>query len=227
MFYHETDKMENRNGSMKKIENKFQLIIGVFFLVYSFYPFLSKASLVPYIFFAPIGIWNIIEGILPRKNHQSIVYHPGMWIAMVLWGILIAYIYLFQPVYVKDPVFYIYIIPFIAILALAVYEQRRVTKYQKAVKAYDKAIKVNPDDTTAWNNKGATIAKFKAYHAAIQCFSRAIEINPKEAAALYNIGVVLMELGNLHDAFKYYNIAQDLDPGFKNAKKSGEMILEL
>ncbi|HEX3012915.1 MAG TPA: tetratricopeptide repeat protein [Methanobacterium sp.] len=211
---------------MKKIGSKFQLIIGVFFLVYSFYPFLNKASLVPYIFFAPIGVWNILDGMF-AKNHVNRTYHPGMWIAMVFWGILIAYIYLFQPVYVKDPAFWIYVIPFIFLLGMAVYEQKMVRKYQKAVEPYENAIKANPEDTAAWNNKGATIAKFKAYQAAVQCFNRAIEINPKEAAALYNIGVVLMELGNLQEALKYYNVAQELDPGFKNAKKSGEMILEL
>ncbi len=212
---------------MKKIENKFQLIIGVFFLVYSVYPFLSDTPLVPYIFFAPIGIWNILDGIFAKKSHLNRSYHPGMWIAMVLWGIIIVYIYLFQPVYAKDWIFYIYLIPFLFILALAVYEQRRMRKYKKAVEPYENTIKTNPEDTTAWNNMGATIAKFKAYQAAIQCFNRVIEINPKDAAALYNIGVVLMELGNLHDALKYYNIAQELDPGFKNAKKAGEMILEL
>ena len=212
---------------MKKIENKFQLIIGVFFLAYSTYPFLTKTPLVPYIFFAPLGIWNIIDGLFPRKSYQNRAYHPGMWIAMVLWGMVIIYIYLFQPDYVKDPAFYIYIIPLVAILALALYEQKKISKYQKAIKPYEDAIKANPEDTAAWNNKGATIAKFKAYRVAIQCFNKVIEINPKDAAALYNIGVVLMELGNLQEAFKYYNIAQDLDPGFKNAKKAGKMILEL
>ncbi|MGB9979270.1 tetratricopeptide repeat protein [Methanobacterium sp.] len=212
---------------MKKIENKFQLIIGIFFLVYSAYPLLSEVPLVPYIFFAPLGIWNIIDGLFQKKGHINQSYHPGMWIGMLLWGITIAYIYLFQPVYVKDPVFYIYIIPFVVLLGMAIYEQQRVKKYKKALKPYEKAIKANPEDTAAWNNKGATIAKFKAYHAAIQCFNKVIEINPKDAAALYNIGVILMELGNLQEALKYYNIAQDLDPGFKNAKKAGEMILEL
>ena len=212
---------------MKKIESKFQLIIGIFFLAYSAYPFLTEAPIIPYIFFAPLGIWNIIDGLFQRKGYQNTSYHPGMWIAMILWGIIIAYIYLFQPVYAKDPVFYIYIIPFIAILALAIYEQQKIKKYRKAIEPYENAIKANPEDTTAWNNKGAAIAKFKAYPAAIQCFNKAIEINPKEAAALYNIGVVLMELGNLQEALKYYNVAQELDPGFKNAKKAGEMILEL
>jgi Tfp pilus assembly protein PilF len=212
---------------MKKIENKFQLVIGIFFLAYSFYPFLAKAPLVPYIFFTPIGVWNILDGLLQKRDNVSWSYHPGMWIAMVLWGIIIAYIYLFQPVYAKDPVFYIYTIPFIVILALAVFEHRRIRKYQKAVEPYENAIKSNPEDTAAWNNKGATIAKFKAYRAAIHCFNKVIEINPKDAAALYNIGVVLMELGKLHEALQYYNLAQNLDPGFKNAKEAGEMILEL
>lgn len=211
---------------MKRINNKFQLIIGVFFLIYSAYPFLSDSPFLPYIFFAPLGVWNVLDGIV-QKNHENTVYYLNMWIAMVLWGMIIVYVYLFQPVYAKDPLFYIYILPFICILAFAVYGQKRIRKYQKAVKPYENAIKVNPKDTTAWNNKGATIAKLKAYRAAIQCFNRVIEINPKDAAALYNIGVVLMELGNLHEALKYYNMAQDLDPGFKNAKEAGEMILEL
>jgi tetratricopeptide (TPR) repeat protein len=218
--------MENRNNSMKKIENKFQLVIGVIFLVYSVYSFLSNAPIVPYIFFAPLGIWNILDGIFAKKSHINRIYHPSMWITMALWGIIIVYIYLFQPVYVKDPLFYIYIIPFLALLGLAVYEQQRVRKYKKAVEPYENAIKVNPEDNTAWNNKGAAIAEFKIYPAAIQCFNRAIELNPKEAAALYNIGVIFMELGNLHEALKYYNMALDIDPGFKNAKEAGEIILE-
>lgn len=212
---------------MKKIENKFQLVIGIFFLIYPIYSFLSDAPLISYIFFAPLGIWSILDGIFAKKSYLNRVYHPGMWIAMVLWGIIIVYICLFQPVYVKDPFFYIYSIPFIFVLAMAVYEHQRIRKYQKATEPYEKVIKINPEDTTAWNNMGATLAKFKGYQPAIQCFNRAIEINPKEAAALYNIGVVLMELGNLQEALKYYNVAQDLDPGFKNAKESGQLILEL
>ena len=211
---------------MKKIENKFQLVIGVFFLVYSVYPFLSDAPLVPYIFFAPIGVWNILDGVFQKKSYMHRAYRPGMWIGMVLWGIIIVYISLFQPVYLKDPLFYIYIIPFVILLALAVYEQQKVRKYQKAVEPYENAIKVNPEDITAWNNKGATIAKFKAYSEAIQCFNMAIKINPKEAAALYNIGVILMELGNIHEALKYCNMALDIDPGFKKSKEAGEIILE-
>ncbi len=174
----------------------------------------------------PTGIWFISDSVFP-KSHLNRVYNPGTWVGILFLGIMTAYIYVFQPAYVKYPVFYVFPVFFIFLSCTAVYEHLRVRKYRKAVEPYENALKVNPEDFTAWNNKGAVIVGFKAYREAIKCFSKAIELNPKEAAALYNTGIVFMELGNLQEALKYYNAAMDIDPGFKNAKKSGEIILEI
>lgn len=211
---------------MRKIENKFRLLIGIFFLAYSVYVFLSEGSPILLLFMGPTSIWFISDGLFP-KNHLNRVYNPGTWIGTLFLGVMTVYTYVFQPAYVKFPVFYIFPIIFIFMLGVAVYEHQRVRKYQKAVEPYENALKIDPEDVTAWNNKGTAVAEFKIYSEAIKCFNRAIELNPKGAAALYNTGIILMELGNLQEAIKYYNAALDMDPGFKNAKKSGEIILEI
>lgn len=220
-------KGENEDKSMRKIENKPRLLFGIFFLIFPVYIFLSDGSALQLLIFGPTGIWFISDSIFGKKSYLNRNYHPGAWTGTLFLGIMITYIYVFQPVYAKDPVFYIFPIFFVFLSGIGVYEHRRIRKYQKAAESYEKALKLNPEDAAAWNNKGTVIAGFKAFQEAINCFENAIEINPKDGAAWYNKGVSLMELGKLQEAIEYYNTALKVDPGFKNAKESGEIILKI
>lgn len=57
---------------------------------------------------------------------------------------------------------------------------------EDALIAYDKALEIDPNHTSAWNNKGIVLARLKRYEEAIACYDKAIETDPKYANAWYN-----------------------------------------
>ena len=64
----------------------------------------------------------------------------------------------------------------------------------EAIKAYDKAIEINSQNSIAWNNKGLTLSSLGKYNEAIKAYDKAIEINPQDSAAWYNKAVTLNRL---------------------------------
>src|SRR5271157_3457398 len=48
-------------------------------------------------------------------------------------------------------------------------------KYDGAIKAYEKAIEINPQNSNAWNNKGVTLAKLGDSNEAVKAYDKAIE----------------------------------------------------
>ena len=57
-----------------------------------------------------------------------------------------------------------------------------LNKYDEAIRAFDKAIEINPNDSDAWNEKGIALGKLK-YDEAIKAYDKAIEINPQDSNA--------------------------------------------
>jgi len=51
-------------------------------------------------------------------------------------------------------------------------------KYNEAIKAYDKTIEINPQDSYAWYNKGFALSYLNEPDEAIKAYNKAIEINP-------------------------------------------------
>ena len=49
-------------------------------------------------------------------------------------------------------------------------------KYAEAIKAYDQAIKLNPNDADVWYNKGIALEKLGKYEEANKCFVKAKEL---------------------------------------------------
>jgi tetratricopeptide (TPR) repeat protein len=85
--------------------------------------------------------------------------------------------------------------------------------YSEAIKAYDEAIRLNPNLTEAWNNKGNALYAQGNYSDAIKCYEEAIRLDPNHAEAWNNKGIILEVLGN--------SIAAD--EAFAKAKELGYM----
>ena len=49
-------------------------------------------------------------------------------------------------------------------------------KVEEAIKAYDKAIEINPDDYKAWYNKGVALNKLGRHEEAINAVNKATEL---------------------------------------------------
>ena len=60
-------------------------------------------------------------------------------------------------------------------------------KYNEAIKAYEKAIEINPQDSEAWYNKGIALNHLNKSDEAIKAYEKAIEINPHNSQYLGTI----------------------------------------
>ena len=66
---------------------------------------------------------------------------------------------------------------------------------EDALIAYDKALELDPNHVSAWNNKGIVLSRLKRFDEAIVCYDKAIEIDPKYANAWYNKAKAMRNFG--------------------------------
>lgn len=84
-------------------------------------------------------------------------------------------------------------------------------KYDEAIKAYDEAIRLDPNAPDAWYNKGLALYSQKKYDESIDAYDEAIRLNPDLVAAWNNKGIVLNCLGMYDNAIKAFDVAILLD----------------
>jgi tetratricopeptide (TPR) repeat protein len=68
--------------------------------------------------------------------------------------------------------------------------------YAEAIKAYDKAIRLDPNDAAAWYNKGLALSDQGKYDEALKAYDEAIRLNPDFAKAWYAKGAALEAQSN-------------------------------
>ncbi len=115
-------------------------------------------------------------------------------------------------------------------------------KYSEAIKAYDKAVELDPKYFKAYIDKGVILLNnFKKYEKAIKVFDQAIAINNDEnvdiygygsrhnfsnCLAYYNKGITLGELGKYEEAIKAYNQAIKINPKLAQAYNDKGLALK-
>ena len=97
--------------------------------------------------------------------------------------------------------------------------------YDDAIKAYDEAIRLDPNLAEAWNNKGNALGKQGKYDKAINCFDEAIWLDPNLASAWYSKGLALDKLGKYDETIKAYDEAIRLDPNYVAAWNNKGTVL--
>ena len=85
-------------------------------------------------------------------------------------------------------------------------------EYELALKAFDKAIELKPDDADAGYNRGVTLGKLGRHEEALKAFDKAIELKPDYAAAWNNRGNALDKLGRHEEALEAFDKAIELKP---------------
>jgi len=90
----------------------------------------------------------------------------------------------------------------------------RQSKYDEAIKAFDKAIELNPQYADPLSNKGVALYDQGKCDEAIKAFDEAIKLNPQDPIARYAKGLVLQKLGHSVEA----------DAAFAKAKELGYPI---
>ncbi|MFZ3384038.1 MAG: tetratricopeptide repeat protein, partial [Candidatus Methanoperedens sp.] len=85
-------------------------------------------------------------------------------------------------------------------------------KYEEALKAFNKAIEINPKDGYVISRKGLALGIIGRYEEALEAFNRAIEINPKDGYAISRKGFALVNLGRNEEALDVFNKLIEINP---------------
>jgi len=97
------------------------------------------------------------------------------------------------------------------------YELAISGNYTDAVKAFSKAIELNPQSANAYYNRGVAYYKLGNKQQAIKNYNTAIELNPQYVLAYTSRGNVYSDFGNYQQAIKDYNKAIELNPQYASA----------
>jgi serine/threonine protein kinase len=84
-------------------------------------------------------------------------------------------------------------------------------RFDEAIKCYEQALEINPQNVLAWNNKGASLNSLGRFDEALGCYDQAIKIDPQDADAWYNKGVSLARLGRFDEEIKCYEQALEIN----------------
>ncbi|CAD8115148.1 unnamed protein product [Paramecium primaurelia] len=89
-----------------------------------------------------------------------------------------------------------------------------INEYEEAIKYYDKAISIYPENDNAWNNKGSALQNLNKNEEALMCYEIAISINPNYDNAWYNKGLALQNLNKNEEAIQCYDKAISINPNY-------------
>ena len=90
-------------------------------------------------------------------------------------------------------------------------------KWQLAVKAYRKALQLNPTLADCWNNLATIYYRVGRKKRAIRYYLNALKINPSYKLAYYNLGNIFEEIKKYRLAIKMYLKAIELDSDYFDA----------
>lgn len=85
-------------------------------------------------------------------------------------------------------------------------------KFGKAIKDYNRAIEIEPNDPSSYVSRGTTLLKAGLRTLALDDFNRAIDLDPYGASAYFLRGLAKFELAQIVEAIADYDQAILLDP---------------
>ena len=80
-------------------------------------------------------------------------------------------------------------------------------RYKEAIASYDKAIKIIPEYSEAWNGQGNTLYELKLYNKALDAYDKAIQIQPDYLEAWVGRSFVLDNLQRYQEAIESFDKA--------------------
>ena len=84
-----------------------------------------------------------------------------------------------------------------------------------ALKAFDKAIALNPKHEGAWNDRGGVLLRLGKYDEAIQSYDKSISVAPKWTDSIYHRACAYARKGDKTNALADLKKAIELQPSLK------------
>jgi tetratricopeptide (TPR) repeat protein len=95
-----------------------------------------------------------------------------------------------------------------------------MNKNDEALNAYNKATRLDPKNSDAWQNQAGLLAKTNKLDEAIYSYTRAIQLSPGVAVFIYDRGCAYCRKGDKANALADLKKAISMNPSFKgNAPK--------
>lgn len=89
----------------------------------------------------------------------------------------------------------------------------RQGRQEEAVKAFDKAVQLRPDDADLWMKLGNVLIDVNRPIDALLSFQHVLKLEPRQWDASYRSGFLLHQLGRSQEALPYLDVAYELHPG--------------
>ena len=95
---------------------------------------------------------------------------------------------------------------------LKAYINGELNNYQLAIQNYTEAIKIDPNNSNSFINRGLQKKDMGNIKGALNDFNKAIKLDPNSGAAYHARALSLDTLGRIKDAMNDYNYALELEP---------------
>lgn len=89
---------------------------------------------------------------------------------------------------------------------------QRQGRHEEALKAFDKAVQLRPDDADRWKDLGGGLAELQRRDEALLTFQHALKLKPDHWDAAYRCGFLLREMGRPEEALPYFDLVDRLQP---------------
>lgn len=93
----------------------------------------------------------------------------------------------------------------------------RDSKFEDAVKSYEKSLLLEPDNPNTYHNIGVAYMGLGRLEKAIESYEKTILLSPENFNAYYNLGLARQNTGNVKEAVVLYKKAIELKPDFVRA----------
>jgi tetratricopeptide (TPR) repeat protein len=89
---------------------------------------------------------------------------------------------------------------------------QRQGRHEDALKAFDKAVQLAPDDADLWKDLGGGLAELKRVDEALLSFQHALKLKPDHWDAAYRCGFLLRKMNRPEEALGYFDLVDRLNP---------------
>jgi len=98
---------------------------------------------------------------------------------------------------------------YLASLGVALQSQGR---FEAALRTFDKAIQLKPDDSELWQNLGNVLVDLNHPDQALLSFQHALKLNPRDWKAANKSAHILVRSGRLNEALSHFDLCDQVQP---------------